>query len=73
MPAKWNPSGEFEYPGQVVRFEDNFDAESNLVVTVTPTDKKSITDFGPPEKFLTQVTSLPISFLHEHNLGASKL
>ncbi|XP_047943596.1 oxygen-evolving enhancer protein 2, chloroplastic-like [Salvia hispanica] len=58
VPAKWNPSGEFEYPGQVVRFEDNFDAESNLVVTVTPTDKKSITDFGPPEKFLTQVDYL---------------
>ncbi|KAG6419616.1 hypothetical protein SASPL_121838 [Salvia splendens] len=54
VPAKWNPSGEVEYPGQVVRFEDNFDAESNLVVTVTPTDKKSIADFGPPEKFLSQ-------------------
>ncbi|XP_041989856.1 oxygen-evolving enhancer protein 2, chloroplastic-like isoform X1 [Salvia splendens] len=58
VPAKWNPSGEVEYPGQVVRFEDNFDAESNLVVTVTPTDKKSIADFGPPEKFLSQVDYL---------------
>ncbi|KAH6837388.1 photosystem II subunit P-1 [Perilla frutescens var. hirtella] len=58
VPAKWNPSEQVEYPGQVVRFEDNFDTESNLVVTITPTDKKSITDYGSPEKFLSQVDYL---------------
>ncbi|XP_060187698.1 oxygen-evolving enhancer protein 2, chloroplastic [Lycium barbarum] len=58
VPAKWNPSKEIEYPGQVLRFEDNFDSTSNLIVTVTPTDKKSITDYGSPEDFLSQVDYL---------------
>lgn len=58
VPSKWNPSKEVEYPGQVLRFEDNFDATSNLAVMVTPTDKKSITDYGSPEQFLTQVDYL---------------
>ncbi|WP_411024272.1 hypothetical protein, partial [Salmonella sp. s58953] len=25
VPSKWNPSKEIEFPGQVLRFEDNFD------------------------------------------------
>ncbi|KAK4397813.1 Oxygen-evolving enhancer protein 2-1, chloroplastic [Sesamum angolense] len=54
IPSKWNPSNEVEYPGQVLRYEDNFDATSNLTVTITPTDKKSITDYGSPEDFLSQ-------------------
>ncbi|EOA36478.1 hypothetical protein CARUB_v10011102mg [Capsella rubella] len=58
VPAKWNPSKEIEYPGQVLRYEDNFDATSNLNVMVTPTDKKSITDYGSPEEFLSQVNYL---------------
>lgn len=58
IPSKWNPSKEVEYPGQVLRFEDNFDITTNVAVTVTPTDKKSITDFGAPEKFLSQVDYL---------------
>lgn len=56
IPSKWNPSKEVEYPGQVLRFEDNFDATSNVSVMVTPTDKKSITDYGSPEQFLSQVS-----------------
>ncbi|KAK9047901.1 hypothetical protein SSX86_033137 [Deinandra increscens subsp. villosa] len=55
IPAKWNPSKEVEYPGQVLRYEDNFDTTSNLAVIVTPTDKKSVTDYGGPEEFLSQV------------------
>lgn len=55
IPSKWNPSKEVEYPGQVLRYEDNFDSTSNLAVMVTPTDKKSITDYGSPEEFLSQV------------------
>ncbi|XP_025664882.2 putative oxygen-evolving enhancer protein 2-2 [Arachis hypogaea] len=58
IPSKWNPSKEVEYPGQILRYEDNFDSTSNLVVTVTPTDKKSITDYGSPEEFLSQVDYL---------------
>ncbi|KAL1810882.1 hypothetical protein DCAR_0622984 [Daucus carota subsp. sativus] len=58
IPSKWNPSKEVEYPGQVIRFEDNFDTTSNLSVMVTPTDKKSITDYGSPEQFLLTVDYL---------------
>ncbi|KAL0400269.1 UNVERIFIED_CONTAM: Oxygen-evolving enhancer protein 2-1, chloroplastic [Sesamum radiatum] len=58
IPSKWNPSNEVEYPGQVLRYEDNFDATSNLTVTITPHDKKSITDYGSPEDFLSQVDYL---------------
>ncbi|KAL2458287.1 Oxygen-evolving enhancer protein 2-1 [Forsythia ovata] len=58
IPSKWNPSKEREFPGQVLRFEDNFDATSNVSVCVTPTTKKSITDYGSPEDFLSQVDYL---------------
>lgn len=58
VPSKWNPSKEVEYTGQVLRYEDNFDTTSNVVVTVTPTDKKAITDYGSPEEFLSQVNYL---------------
>nr|CAB3470939.1 unnamed protein product [Digitaria exilis] len=58
IPSKWNPSKEREFPGQVLRYEDNFDANSNVSVIVQPTTKKSITDFGTPEEFLSQVTYL---------------
>lgn len=55
LPAKWNPSKEVEFPGQVLRYEDNFDVTSNLSVMITPTDKSSITDYGAPEDFLSKV------------------
>lgn len=55
IPSKWNPSKEVEYPGQVLRYEDNFDSTSNVAVMITPTDKKSITEFGSPEEFLSKV------------------
>ncbi|KAK7395789.1 hypothetical protein VNO78_16359 [Psophocarpus tetragonolobus] len=58
IPSKWNPSKEVEYPGQVLRYEDNFDSTSNVAVMVTTTDKKSITDYGSPEEFLSQVDYL---------------
>ncbi|XP_028751976.1 oxygen-evolving enhancer protein 2, chloroplastic [Neltuma alba] len=58
IPSKWNPSREVEYPGQVLRYEDNFDANSYVTVTITDTDKKSITDFGSPEEFLSKVDYL---------------
>ncbi|KAJ7556499.1 hypothetical protein O6H91_05G086100 [Diphasiastrum complanatum] len=58
IPAKWNPSKESEFPGTVLRYEDNFDLKSNLAVMVIPTDKSSITDYGSPEKFLESVSYL---------------
>lgn len=58
IPSKWNPSKEVEFPGTVLRYEDNFDATSNLFVSVTPAAKSSITDYGPPEKFLDEVSYL---------------
>ncbi|XP_010543054.2 PREDICTED: oxygen-evolving enhancer protein 2, chloroplastic, partial [Tarenaya hassleriana] len=58
IPSKWNPSKEVEYPGQVLNYEDNFDATNNVTVMVTPSDKKSISDYGPPEEFLSQVNYL---------------
>ncbi|RWW76243.1 hypothetical protein BHE74_00015688 [Ensete ventricosum] len=51
IPSKWNPSKEVEYPGQVLRYEDNFDSNSNVNVMVTPTTKSSITDYGTPGGF----------------------
>ncbi|KAK9190906.1 hypothetical protein WN943_019516 [Citrus x changshan-huyou] len=58
IPSKWNPSKEREFPGQVLRYEDNFDPNSNVSVIITPTDKKSITDYGSPEEFLSKVDYL---------------
>ncbi|KAB2610856.1 oxygen-evolving enhancer protein 2 [Pyrus ussuriensis x Pyrus communis] len=58
IPSKWNPSKEVEYPGQVLRYEDNFDTTTNVAVTITPTEKKSVGDYGPPEEFLNQVDYL---------------
>ncbi|GMH25096.1 hypothetical protein Nepgr_026939 [Nepenthes gracilis] len=58
IPSKWNPSKEVEFPGQVLKYEDNFDSNSNVTVIVTPTDKKSITDFGSPVEFLSEVNYL---------------
>lgn len=55
VPSKWNPSKEVEFPGQVMRYEDNFDSLSYLSVIIQPTDKKAITDYGTPEEFISQV------------------
>jgi hypothetical protein len=59
IPSKWNPSREVEFPGQVLRFEDNFDATNNLSVSITPSSKSSIKDYGSPEDFLASVSSPP--------------
>ena len=58
LPAKWNASKEREFPGQVLRYEDNFDPASNVSVIITETDKKTIKDFGTPEEFLSKVDYL---------------
>jgi photosystem II oxygen-evolving enhancer protein 2 len=58
IPSKWNPSKEKEFPGTVLRYEDNFDSATNLSVSIVPAGKGSITDYGPPEKFLEEVSFL---------------
>lgn len=58
IPSKWNPSKEKEFPGTVLRYEDNFDSTTNLFVSITPATKGSITEYGPPEKFLDEVSYL---------------
>lgn len=60
LPAKWNPSKEVEFPGQVLRYEDNFDATNNLSVSIVKTDKSSIKDYGSPEELLKSVSALQL-------------
>ncbi|XP_024521362.1 oxygen-evolving enhancer protein 2, chloroplastic isoform X1 [Selaginella moellendorffii] len=64
VPSKWNPSKELEFPGTLLRYEDNFDQKSNLAVMVIPTDKKSITDYGSPEDFLSAVSINHLMSIH---------
>lgn len=66
IPSKWNPSKEREFPGQVLRYEDNFDANSNVSVIINPTTKKTITEFGSPEEFLAQVNKKKIFYRFRH-------
>lgn len=54
IPSRWNPSREREFPGQVLRYEDNGDAVSNISVIVMDVKKNSIADYGSPEEFLGQ-------------------
>merc|ERR1711972_882655 len=58
LPSKWNPSKEKDFPGIVLRYEDNFDAVNNLGVMKLKTDKSKVTDYGPPEKFLNEFSYL---------------
>jgi hypothetical protein len=58
LPSKWNPSKERDFAGVTLRYEDNGDQVNNLMVVETPTDKKTIEDYGTPEKFLEQVSYL---------------
>lgn len=54
LPSKWNPSKEKDFAGVVLRYEDNFDAVTNVVVAKTKTDKRSVSDFGSLDDFLSQ-------------------
>ena len=56
LPSKWNPSKEAEFPGTILRWEDNSDALSHVVITRTPTDKASIDQVATPEKFLESIS-----------------
>merc|ERR1712174_141874 len=56
LPAKWNPSKEQDFPGTDLRYEVNADAVNNLIVTVNPTSKSKISDYGSQSDFLKQVS-----------------
>ncbi|KAG2485257.1 hypothetical protein HYH03_016043 [Edaphochlamys debaryana] len=58
LPAKWNPSKEREFAGTILRYQDNAYDANHMIVLANPTDKKSIEDFGSPEKFLEQYSFL---------------
>jgi photosystem II oxygen-evolving enhancer protein 2 len=58
VPSKWVPSREREFPGTILKYEDNFDSVTNFVVSVVPSSKGSIKDYGSPEKFLEEVSYL---------------
>lgn len=52
IPSKWNPSREQDFPGTVLRYEDNGDAVNNFVVLVQKVGKNTIQDLGSADKFL---------------------
>jgi len=56
IPSKYNPSKEREFPGTVMRWEDNGDAVNSMLVTANPTTKSSISDYGSPEEFLNYIS-----------------
>jgi len=58
LPSKWNPSKEQDFPGTILRYEDNFDAVNNVAILSLPSDKGSIDAYGSPDKFLEQVNFL---------------
>mmetsp|Transcript_15147 Transcript_15147/g.20903 ORF Transcript_15147/g.20903 Transcript_15147/m.20903 type:complete len:260 (-) Transcript_15147:83-862(-) len=58
IPVKFNPSKEREYEGTVMRYEDNADLISCVAVTINPTNKSSITEYGSPQDFLSTVSFL---------------
>ena len=58
LPSKWNPSKEREYDGTVLKYEDNFDAVSNLIVQVVKSDKSKVSDYGSQQDFLQKVSYL---------------
>lgn len=58
LPSKWNPSKEKDFPGVILRYEDNFDAVNNLVVIQQKVGKGSIDELGSPDKFLQDFSYL---------------
>lgn len=47
-----------EFPGTVLRYEDNFDPNSSISVMVVSETKSSIKEYGSPEQFLDSVSYL---------------
>jgi len=58
LPSKWNPSSERDFPNIDMRWEDNFEPLSHVVVTKTKATSGSIEGYGTPEQFLKSVQTL---------------
>lgn len=58
LPSKWNPSPERDFPNIDMRWEDNFEPLSHVVVTKTKASSGSIEGYGSPEAFLKNLSSL---------------
>lgn len=59
VPSTWNPSKEEDFDNVALRWEDNADATSHMVVLKEPAGGKSnISDFGSPEKFIGDMAFL---------------
>merc|ERR1739845_16536 len=46
LPSKWNPSKEKEFSDIVLRYEDNFDAVTNMIVIKGKAEKSRVEDYG---------------------------
>merc|ERR1712232_1015943 len=50
--------GEKDFPGILLRYEDNFDAVNNLAVMKLKSDKSKMEDYGTPEQWLNSFSYL---------------
>lgn len=57
IPSKWNPGEERDFPGAVMRWEDNGDQVTHVLVTKTKSDKGSVDQYGSPDKFLETISN----------------
>lgn len=58
LPSKYNPSKEKDFPGTVLRYEDNGDNLSHMSVIKLPGGKANMEAYGPPEKFLAMLQEM---------------
>lgn len=58
IPSKFGSSAEREFPGADARWESNFRVADNIIVTVNPTSKGKIEEFGSPEDFISQISNM---------------
>jgi photosystem II oxygen-evolving enhancer protein 2 len=58
LPAKYNPSKEYDFKGVVLRYEDNGDTVNNIVVLKLPsTGKSSIEAYGSSGALLQELSN----------------
>eukprot|EP00177_Eucheuma_denticulatum_P007083 GFKZ01012880.1.p1 GENE.GFKZ01012880.1~~GFKZ01012880.1.p1 ORF type:complete len:241 (-),score=39.96 GFKZ01012880.1:333-1055(-) len=71
LPSKYNPSKEKDFPGTVLRYEDNGDQVSHMIVIKMPSSKSSIEQYGSTDAFLGQLQSMGL-FGKQAYTGSSK-
>jgi len=55
IPSKFLKTPQIEFPGTDMRYESNFRVSDTLTVTINPTTKSDITDYGAPEEFFQEI------------------